>query len=49
MKVGVQHIQERLASLQINFQDLNKGKEVKSRTHSEVWCTKWEAKGHHKD
>jgi len=33
----------------MQLQDLKKVKEVKSGTHFEVWCTKFKAKGHHKD
>ena len=33
----------------MELQDLNKGKEVNSETHSEVWCTKCKVEGHHKD
>lgn len=47
--VGVQQIQAQLASLHMELQDLKNGKEVKSKTHSEVWCTKCKVEGHHKD
>ena len=42
---GMVQIQNQLANLTLQLQDMKKGKQVRE----EVWCTKWRTKGHSKE
>jgi len=48
MNIRVKHIQSHLVSLDMELQDLKKQKEIKLETHSQVWCMKCKAEGHHR-
>ena len=44
-RVGMNHIQSQLEKLTIQFQDINKGRELREN----VWCTQCQTERHHKD
>ena len=49
MNLGLQQIQSQLASLHMELQSLEKGKEVQNEARTEVWCLKCKGHGHDKD
>ncbi len=49
MNMGVQQIHSQLTSLHLELESQNKGKEVQTEVHTEVWCLKCKGHGHDKD